>query len=380
MKLGDVLVSAPLPSWKVMSGSASGVALMTKAAIAPGGRLISPVLDGSGRPRPTAGAGPLDCQDAPSVTYTAAESRQRRQRHDPQEAANPSAVGCQSGDFIAIFRLAPDGARAVTDKPANSMWGGRFSPSPAEIMQEINASIGFDKALAPQDIRGSKAHAAMLAEQGIITKADARRDHRGPRPGLGRDRGGHVRVLARARRRAHERREPADGAHRRRRPAGCTRRARATTRWRPTSGCTCATPSTALDAGAWRRCSWRSPRKAEAHAATVMPGFTHLQPAQPVTFGHHLLAYVEMLGARPRPACRCARRGSTNARSGSAALAGTSFPIDRHMTAEALGFDRPMRQLARCRLRPRLRARDPGGRGHLRPCICRGLPKRSSSG
>ena len=105
-------------------------------------------------------------------------------------------------------------------------------------------------------------------------------------------------------------------------------------------------------------------RKAEAHAATVMPGFTHLQPAQPVTFGHHLLAYVEMLG-RDRGRLADARARLNECPLGSAALAGTSFPIDRHATAEALGFDRPTANSLDAVVRPRLRPRDAGRRASI---------------
>ena len=187
------------------------------------------------------------------------------------------------------------------------MWGGRFSCSPAEIMQEINASIGFDKRLAPQDIaRLEGACRDAGRSRASSPRTDAREIAKGLDRGPGRDRERHMRVLARARRRAHERRKPAQGADRRRRPGGCTRRARATTRWRPISGSTCATGIDGARRGAGARCSWRSSRKAEAHAATVMPGFTHLQPAQPVTFGHHLLAYVEMLARDRGRLRRCA--------------------------------------------------------------------------
>ena len=228
-----------------------------------------------------------------------------------------------------------------TDKQSlsNKMWGGRFSASPAEIMEEINASIGFDKRLATQDIRGSKAHAEMLAAAGIITKEDAKRIIAGLDQILGEVGARHDGVVAGARGRSHERREPAQGRHRRAGRDGCIRRGRVTIRWRPTSSFGCATGSTR-----WMRRSaglqLSLARKAETHAATVMPGFTHLQPAQPVTFGHHLLAYVEMIG-RDRGRFADARKRLNECPLGAAALAGTSFPIDRHATASALGFDRP---------------------------------------
>ncbi len=173
-----------------------------------------------------------------------------------------------------------------------------------------------------------------------------------------------LRVLARARRHAHERREPAEGAHRHAgRPPAHRALAQRPGRDRlpPVRARRASTRSTTGCAA----CSARSSRKAEAHAATVMPGFTHLQPAQPVTFGHHLLAYVEMFG-RDRGRFADARARLNECPLGSAALAGTSFPIDRHTTAEALGFDRPTGQFARRRLRPRLRAGDAGRRHDLR--------------
>ena len=227
----------------------------------------------------------------------------------------------------------------MTDKTANKMWGGRFSMSPAEIMEEINASIGFDKALAPQDIRGSKAHAAMLAEQGIISKTDAREITKGLEQVLGEIEGGTF-TFSRALEDVHMNVEsrlkeligPASGRLH-------TARSR--------------NDQVATDFRLWVRdqidgldralaaLQGTLVAKAEAHAGTVMPGFTHLQPAQPVTFGHHLLAYVEMFG-RDRGRLQDARKRLNESPLGSAALAGTSFPIDRHMTAETLGFDRPM--------------------------------------
>ena len=227
----------------------------------------------------------------------------------------------------------------MTDKSANKMWGGRFAQSPAEIMQEINASIGFDKALAPQDIRGSKAHAAMLADAGIITKADAREITKGLDQVLAEIEAGSFtfsRALEDVHMNVESRLKELIGA-----PAGRLHTARSRN------------DQVATDFRLWvrdeidvfdrllARLQLALATKAEAHAATVMPGFTHLQPAQPVTFGHHLMAYVEML-ARDRGRFADARRRLNESPLGSAALAGTSFPIDRHKTAEALGFDRPM--------------------------------------
>jgi argininosuccinate lyase len=227
----------------------------------------------------------------------------------------------------------------VTDKTANKMWGGRFSMSPAEIMEEINASIGFDKALAPQDIRGSKAHAAMLCEQGIITKADAREISKGLDQVLAEIEGGNFK-FSRALEDVHMNVEsrlkeligPASG----RLHTARSRNDQVATDFR----LWVRDQIDGLD-GALVGLLSALVAKAEAHAATVMPGFTHLQPAQPVTFGHHLLAYVEMI-ARDRGRLADARKRLNESPLGSAALAGTSFPIDRHMTAEALKFDRPM--------------------------------------
>ncbi|MEZ5850478.1 MAG: argininosuccinate lyase [Hyphomicrobiaceae bacterium] len=226
----------------------------------------------------------------------------------------------------------------MTDKSANKMWGGRFEMSPADLMVEINASIGFDKAMAPQDIRGSKAHAAMLAQQGIITKSDAREIAKGLDQVAGEIESGqftfstalediHLNVESRL----TEIIGPAGGRLH-------TARSR--------------NDQVALDFRMYVRDAvdgllvglLRLQRalasKAEKHADTIMPGFTHLQPAQPITFGHHMLAYVEML-ERDRGRLADARKRLNECPLGSAALAGTSFPIDRHMTAEALGFDRP---------------------------------------
>ncbi|WP_431856310.1 argininosuccinate lyase [Azospirillum sp.] len=221
---------------------------------------------------------------------------------------------------------------------ASQMWGGRFARGPAAIMEKINVSIDFDKRLADQDIAGSKAHAAMLAKQGIITQADAD----AIRDGLDRvkqeiDSGAfvfktelediHMNVEARL---AELIGEPAKRLH-----TGRSRNDQVATDFklwvrdamdRMDAGLT-ALQAALIDL-------------AEQHTDTVMPGFTHLQAAQPVTFGHHLLAYVEMLG-RDRGRFRDARARLNECPLGSAALAGTPFPLDRHMTAEALGFNRP---------------------------------------
>jgi argininosuccinate lyase len=227
----------------------------------------------------------------------------------------------------------------VTDKPANSLWGGRFAMSPAEIMQEINASIGFDKRLAPQDIRGSKAHAQMLAEAGIITKTDAREIAKGLDQIQAEIEAGTFefsRALEDVHMNVESRLKEMIGAAAGRLHTARSRNDQVATDFR-------LYVRDAIDGidEALERVQQALAEKAEAHAATVMPGFTHLQPAQPVTFGHHLLAYVEMIG-RDRGRFADARKRLNECPLGSAALAGTSFPIDRKKTAEALGFDRPM--------------------------------------
>ena len=226
----------------------------------------------------------------------------------------------------------------MTDTSANKMWGGRFAVSNDDLMVAINASIGFDKAMAPQDIRGSKAHAEMLAKQGIITKADAKEILRGLDTVLGEIESGtfefklglediHMNVEGRL----SELIGPASG----RLHTARSRNDQVALDFR-------LYVRDAIDAidGALVRLMAALASKAEAHADVIMPGFTHLQPAQPVTFGHHLLAYVEML-ARDRGRFLDARVRLNECPLGAAALAGTSFPIDRHMTAETLGFDRP---------------------------------------
>ncbi|MGZ5918201.1 MAG: argininosuccinate lyase [Hyphomicrobium sp.] len=218
------------------------------------------------------------------------------------------------------------------------MWGGRFMASPAEIMEEINASIGFDKRLAPQDIAASKAHAAMLAEQGIISKADAREIAKGLDAVLAEIESGRMefsRALEDVHMNVESRLKELIGT-----PAGRLHTARSRNDQVATDFRLYVRDRIdALDEGL-ARLQLVLVAKAETHAATVMPGFTHLQPAQPVTFGHHLLAYVEMLG-RDRGRFADARRRLNESPLGAAALAGTSFPIDRHMTAGRLGFDRP---------------------------------------
>lgn len=223
--------------------------------------------------------------------------------------------------------------------PANTMWGGRFALSPAEIMQEINASIGFDHRLAPQDIRGSKAHAAMLADAGIITKADAKEISKGLDAVLAEIEAGTFkfsRALEDVHMNVESRLKDMIGAAAGRLHTARSRNDQVATDFR----LYVRDQIDGIDA-ALGEVQRALATKAEAHAATVMPGFTHLQPAQPVTFGHHLLAFVEML-SRDRGRFQDARARLNESPLGSAALAGTSFPIDRHQTAQALGFDKPM--------------------------------------
>jgi argininosuccinate lyase len=232
--------------------------------------------------------------------------------------------------------MTDDASKTNTD--GQTMWGGRFSAKPAELMQAINVSIGFDRRLAPQDLRGSRAHCAMLTKIGVISGDDGARILEGldiieqemasgAFPFREEYEDIHMNVEARLKELIGE-------------PAGRLHTARSRN------------DQVALDFRLWVRdaCDRTQEQlhglqrallaKAEAHADTLMPGFTHLQPAQPVTFGHHLMAYVEMFG---RDAARFAdaRARMNESPLGAAALAGSPFPIDRHMTAEAMGFDGP---------------------------------------
>jgi argininosuccinate lyase len=228
----------------------------------------------------------------------------------------------------------------MSSSSANQQWGGRFAQGPSAIMAAINASIGFDRKMWRQDIQGSLAHAAMLSHVGIISAED----EAAIRDGLGKiaariEAGDfpfddalediHMNIEARltetigeAGKRLHTGRSRND--------------------------------QVALDVRLWVRDAIDGlsgqikdvmralVARAEEHAGSVMPGFTHLQPAQPVTFGHHMLAYVEMLSRDLSRLADCRARLNESPL-GAAALAGTGFAIDRHMTAKALGFDRPMR-------------------------------------
>jgi len=229
----------------------------------------------------------------------------------------------------------------MTDKKAsNAMWGGRFASGPAAIMEAINASIGFDRKLYAQDIRGSIAHSEMLAKTGIISAEDQEKIAHGLNTILREIEEGrftfspalediHMNVEARL----AELIGPAAGRLH-------TARSR--------------NDQVAVDFRLWVKEELQRVAqalkgligvfldRAEQHAATVMPGFTHMQSAQPVTFGHHCMAYVEMF-ARDLSRVRDAIERMDESPLGAAALAGTGFPIDRHMTASALGFREPTR-------------------------------------
>ncbi|MDX8354260.1 argininosuccinate lyase [Cognatiyoonia sp. IB215182] len=224
-------------------------------------------------------------------------------------------------------------------KSANTMWGGRFAAGPDAIMEAINASIGFDRRLAPQDIAGSRAHAAMLAATGIITDNDAEAIREGLLTVLSEIETGefpfsaalediHMNVEARLKELIGE---PAGRLHTAR-----SRNDQVAVDFRLWVRDQCDAADAALGALCQALLA-----QAEVGADWVMPGFTHLQTAQPVTWGHHMLAYVEMF-ARDRSRFADARKRMNLSPLGAAALAGTSFPIDREMTANALGFDAPM--------------------------------------
>jgi argininosuccinate lyase len=225
-------------------------------------------------------------------------------------------------------------------KSSNQMWGGRFASGPDAIMEEINASIGFDRKLYAQDIQGSLAHAAMLAKTGII----AAEDHRQIEDGL-------KTIL----------KEIEDGKFtfsRKLEDIHMNIEARLADLIGPSAGrlhtARSRNDQVAVDFRLWVKQELEKTaaalknlieaflERAEEHAATVMPGFTHLQTAQPVTFGHHCMAYVEMFG-RDLSRVRDAIERMDESPLGAAALAGTGFPIDRHMTAKALGFREPTR-------------------------------------
>ena len=220
------------------------------------------------------------------------------------------------------------------------MWGGRFAEGPAAVMREINASIPFDKRMWRQDISGSRAHVAMLGEQGIVSQADAVAITAGlDKVAAGYEANGvpvdlalediHMATEARL--------ADAIGP-----VAGRLHTARSRNDQVATDFKLWVRDATDQVLAALRALDAALLARAEEHADSVMPGFTHLQSAQPVTLGHHLMAYHEMIA---RDASRFAdnRARANLCPLGSAALAGTGFPVDRHAVAQALGFDAPTR-------------------------------------
>jgi len=224
-------------------------------------------------------------------------------------------------------------------KSASPIWGGRFSGGPSQLMQDINASIGYDKTFYRQDIAGSIAHATMLATQHIISQTDKEAIISGLKQIEADIESGnftfstelediHMNIETRL---VELIGEPAKRLH--------TARSR--------------NDQVATDLRLWLRDSLHNLDamlaalqsalldKAEAYADVLMPGFTHLQTAQPITFGFHLMAYVEMLARDRSRFVDCCRRMNESPL-GAAALAGTSYPIDRHLSAKLMGFDRPM--------------------------------------
>ena len=227
----------------------------------------------------------------------------------------------------------------MSNTSSNQMWGGRFASGPDAIMEAINASIGFDQRLATQDIAGSRAHAAMLAAQSIISDSDFEAIEEGLITILSEIERGkfvfssklediHMNIEARL--------KDLVGAPASRLHTARSRNDQVATDfklWVRDQLDACEVALTALIHALIAQ--------AEQGADWVMPGFTHLQTAQPVTWGHHMMAYVEMFG-RDLSRVRDARKRMSECPLGAAALAGTSFPIDRNSTAAALGFDRPV--------------------------------------
>jgi argininosuccinate lyase len=220
----------------------------------------------------------------------------------------------------------------------NTMWGGRFAASPAEIMEEINASIGFDKRLWRHDIQASKVHVAMLGATGILKAKEAEEIARGLDQVLAEIESGKFefsRALEDIHLNVESRLTELIGP-----VAGKLHTARSRNDQVATDFRLYVRDETAALEAGLRGLQVALANKALAYASAVMPGFTHLQTAQPITFGHHLLAYVEMLG-RDRGRFADAAKRLSECPLGAAALAGTSFPIDREATARALGFARP---------------------------------------
>lgn len=220
----------------------------------------------------------------------------------------------------------------------NKMWGGRFASGPSEIMEEINASIGYDQRLYNQDIDGSLAHAKMLGETGILTAADVKKISKGLEDIRREIKNGEFkfsRQLEDIHMNIEQRLRELIGDAAGRLHTARSRNDQVATDFKLYIRNTIDHLSEQIG-----MLQLVLANKAAEHADVVMPGYTHLQSAQPVTFGHHCLAYVEMLG-RDRSRFTDARKRLNECPLGAAALAGTSFPIDRKETAKSLGFDRP---------------------------------------
>ena len=240
--------------------------------------------------------------------------------------------------MLEAENAAPDAA-GTAPAEANPLWGGRFASGPAELMERINASIDFDRRLYAQDIRGSKAHCRMLVRQGILSEQDGEAIASGLDTILREIEAGdftfsaalediHMNIEARLKSLVGEAAGRLHTARSRNDQVATDLRLWVRDEIDALDAALQAMQAALLD-------------QAEAHADAIMPGYTHLQPAQPVTFGHHLMAYVEMIG-RDRGRFGDARSRLNESPLGAAALAGTSFPIDRQDTAAALGFERPM--------------------------------------
>ncbi|MEO1252291.1 MAG: argininosuccinate lyase [Pseudomonadota bacterium] len=229
----------------------------------------------------------------------------------------------------------------MTDKPkspGNQMWGGRFSDAPDAVMEDINASIDVDRRLWREDIAGSKAHAAMLAGAGVISADDNKAIQKGLDQIAGEIEAGEFafsKALEDIHMNIEARLKEIIGAPAGRLHTGRSRNDQVATDFRMWTRAACEAATLGL-----RRLAKALAAKAEETADAVMPGFTHLQTAQPITFGHHLLAYAEMT-LRDSSRFDDAARRMNECPLGAAALAGTAFPIDREATAKALGFDRP---------------------------------------
>src|SRR5690606_6987102 len=258
---------------------------------------------------------------------------------DPATTTTAAATGtaqakAKRGLFERVFSMVSPSDKALSNK----MWGGRFAEAPDAIMEEINASIGFDQRLYRQDIAGSKAHATMLAATGILTQTDRDAILAGLDEVLAEIEGGqfnfsralediHMNVESRLREKIGD-------------AAGRLHTARSRNDQVATDFKLYIRDTIDTLVAQIRALQLSLANRAEEEAETIQPGFTNLQNAHPETFGHHLLAYRELLGRYARSLIDARKRLNENPL-GSAALAGTPYPIDRQMTSEALGFDRP---------------------------------------